>query len=110
MTIGSFIIISRSSIFMITSLTPSNCLISSCFISFLSCLGFIGIIFLTYARIGAGGGIRTRAALRHRILSPAPLARLGHPRSQKVIEVGFKNIIPPPLQSPQSLPTHALAF
>jgi hypothetical protein len=32
-------------------------------------------------REGAGDGVRTRADLRHRLLKPAPLTKLGHPRT-----------------------------
>ena len=40
---------------------------------------------------GAGGGIRTHAGLRQRVLSPSPLTELGHPRTHNIFP--FRAII-----------------
>ena len=40
------------------------------------------------AWFGAGGGIRTHAGLRQRVLSPPPLAELGHPRPDCILVWG----------------------
>ena len=40
------------------------------------------------ASTGAGGGIRTHAGLRQRVLSPPPLAELGHPRPDCILVWG----------------------
>ena len=48
-------------------------------------LDLIARVYLEWkkqSKDGAGAGIRTRAGLRQRILSPPPLSWLGHPRRQ----------------------------